>query len=387
MDSVRDGGFAPSRVRADAGIGTRPDERGSGISAPPRPAPGLAATRRDAVDPAPAPLNRGDAMPQNGWTGDDPDLAPYEDTVALLQEEIAKLEHENRILREARDAGLRAAPVADTSALESRYEGRIRELSEELKSREETLHFLLDQLALAEQAELAGRQERQQLHHWITEIEKRVERQNREEDPERLAEARRELERLRREYDAHRQNAELERKALTASKERLESEIARLNEHVAEMSEALEANNANASILQVMEEENQRLRRTCVELTETAVRAAEAEELRRDLEELSAELEEANRRVRLLQDERDREANEREAQIAALRAQLARETLQAQRAVESLQYAASRDTSIDERIRAFRLHLQEVHHQEEQERQRAGITSRLSKVWIKTRPR
>jgi DNA repair exonuclease SbcCD ATPase subunit len=421
-------------------------------------------------------------MPPSAWDADREGAglgAVDPDVLVLLHDELARLEQENRMLREAVDESHHAdpGPDADVAAVERRYEERIQELTQELMGREETIGFLLDQMALAEQAEAALKAEYKQLEKWLDQLEERVETNVEGPgpgdpldetppapaiDPAALARLESERDRLRSELESERrtlleartrseadrrkimaykaqvdqefarlrgQAGELkgqveslraqqvrwqaakvqgadgaETQALVARNAELEGEIARLRERATAMQsaggaadpETLEQLHEAQAVLQVMDEENRRLRQTCLELTKASDRQAEADMLRTQVETLQGELSRIQVELRAERDERERERNVHETAIVTLQSQSVREAMNSQReqisegstpAPQSLPAYASRDTSIDERIRAFREHLRDVHVREEEERQRKSFTSRLSKVWMKSRPK
>src|SRR5262245_26261943 len=107
------------------------------------------------------------------------DGVEYLETVALLQEEIARLESElsareevSRASSEANDqCNVTAEPDTDTLRQE------VSRLTSELASREETIHILLDELRFVEETQAATRAEWEQLAKWVAEVEDRVERQ------------------------------------------------------------------------------------------------------------------------------------------------------------------------------------------------------------------
>src|SRR5579883_1068325 len=97
----------------------------------------------------------------------------YQDTIALLQEEIARLEDEIRLRDEAR-AESPYAPINGTPE-ESREMARVAELTAEIAHRDETINWLFEQCRLLEEAEAASRAEFEQLDRWMSEVEQRVE--------------------------------------------------------------------------------------------------------------------------------------------------------------------------------------------------------------------
>ncbi len=145
-------------------------------------------------------------------SADDPRL----ETIALLQEEIARLESELA----ARDAALLqpAADVSDTQA-DAPQHRRFADLLAELAARDETVNLLLEQTRLFEEAAVAQRAEWDQLNRWVEEVERRVEgrdastedlRAERDEARSDAESARREREADRREWSSLREGLERE---------------------------------------------------------------------------------------------------------------------------------------------------------------------------------
>ena len=152
--------------------------------------------------------------------------ADYLETIALLQDEIARLEEELLAREEigpssAQTDRSRADP-GDPDELPNRQE--LDRLGADLAARDETINLLLDQLRLVEEAESASRVEWEQLTQWVAEVEQRIERQDGAG-----------TEKLALELDAHRKQAEecrlqldLERTAWIDQRRGLENEIHRL---------------------------------------------------------------------------------------------------------------------------------------------------------------
>src|SRR5262249_17997619 len=131
------------------------------------------------------------------------------ETIALLQEEIARLEAELLMYDESASAdpqALRSASqptVQDEEAAE-----RIVSLRDELAGRDDTIALLLEQIRLADEAEAASRAEWEQLNSWVQEVERRVAEQGGA-----RTDFRDELEAERRSSEALRLSAEKEHRA------------------------------------------------------------------------------------------------------------------------------------------------------------------------------
>src|SRR5579864_5271363 len=306
----------------------------------------------------------------------------YQDTVALLQEEIAHLEEEIRVRDEARADRPAEAAQPSYPAPDPAVAGRIEELTGELARREETIALLLDELGMVDEAAAAGRAEWEQLNLWVEEVEQRVESRTKDESN------------LQQELVAERRKAELkgrtlenEQRAWDSQRRVLEGEVERLRD---KLSTVAKQSDSNADLaLAALEGENKRLRRTCDELSRTAAAAAEVGRLRELLDTVRSKLDDAETRVRGLEDDIVRERKEHEAALATLRSQTARELVPRRDGQGEIVPAAPRDLSLvtaDERVAAFRQHLQDVHKRELDERASKRLSARLSRLWKHTGP-
>ena len=191
----------------------------------------------------------------------------YVETIALLQEEITRLEAELLAREEASQALAAERGQSDDECAggEVMLGQEVDELRLELSAREETIGLLLEQLRLVEEAEAANRVEWEQLAQWVAEVEERVERQE-------GAGAHREVE----ESETHRREAEnaararheQERADWAGERRKLEEQIASLEGMIA-ASAANQGATAPAAALAAVEAENRRLRERCLELEST----------------------------------------------------------------------------------------------------------------------
>lgn len=298
----------------------------------------------------------------------------FQDTVALLQEEIARLEEELR-LREEAAAGV-PSPSGERG-VDEEAEGRRREAAaraaSELAERDETIGLLLEQVQRLEAAEAAGRAEWEQLHEWLREVERRVEgHDGRGED---LARA---LDDERRRHDATRREADVQRRSWETSRRAAEDEAEQLRGRLAELATRDAAGPGAAAALAALEDENRRLRQARDELARQAAAAAEA--LRAELDAARDRVAELERRVRHAEDEAEARRREHEAELAAARVD------QARAALDRPARPADGELSPDERIRALRLHLREIHERERQRREQGTLSARLGRLWRRTGP-
>ncbi len=315
-----------------------------------------------------------DSTVLTAWdAGDDPRL----ETIALLQEEIARLEAELA----ARDAVL-AQPSADCSDREAEvpHQRRIADLTAELAARDETVNLLLEQTRLFEEAAVAQRAEWDQLNRWVEEVERRVDGRDISAD-----ELRSERDQARTAAQAAEHQWETDRRAWSTFRDGLEREVRRLrglldSQHGGE----------HAAALREVEEENRRLRAAVGDLQRTLALTGEAEEWKLRISVLESELEQANAALRRLDDERRQQCQEHEAEIAGLRSRLSRESLGAASSPASnatiSDLAPPAALEPDERIRAFRQHLKDLHQREADERAKLSFSARLSRLWKSTGP-
>jgi hypothetical protein len=315
----------------------------------------------------------------------------YLETIALLQEEILRLESE---LQAREPATASVTEFSRKVEEESRQAGQltreeIDKLTTELAIRDETINLLMDQIRLAEEAESASRNEWEQLSQWVAEVEKRVERQAE-------AGAGRQVEELasqQRQIDEYRSQLEQERTTWSQDRRALEQEIRRLGSLLASASQEGGNGGADAEALAILEAENKRIAQRCTDLEEAS--SAEIKTLREAAETARGELAETRRQRDQIQDERDRERREYEIAVASLRAQASRASLAdgepaagVTAGVTATEAPRSTDNSValeaDVRIRAFRQHLKEIHSHETETRNRNKLSARLSRLWNRT---
>jgi hypothetical protein len=307
--------------------------------------------------------------------------ALLQDEVMRLEEEIARLQEELRLRDEiltepiaAQQPPISAVPPADRMAAD---------FNAELARRDETIELLLEQLRLFEEADAARQSEWEQLNQWITEVEERLAAREQDESlrgP--LATAQQES------IEAERVKAEMDRQAWEGERKTLERKCELLHAQVQAMSTT--PSHALEGARTALEEENRQLRATCADLTRAAAATAEIDSVRAALQDTRADLDASTSEVRRLEDELEREHREHESLVACLRSELARQSLQM--GVQTVQGRsnstgdARSSLTVDERIRAFRLHLQDVHEKEQEERWKRSLSARLARLWTHTRP-
>ncbi len=296
-----------------------------------------------------------------------------DETITLLHDEIARLEAELRTYAEAR---VMDDPTATWDAQHGYeniepYRARIVELSLELTAKEQTIELLLEQTQFYEESAAVRRAEWEQLQRWVEDVEQRIGSGGADESH------------YREEIDAERQRAEsllrhveTERKSWETQRGSLEKEISRLR---ANGSQA-----PGAGPLAALEAENRRLREGCEQLQSAAATPPDVERLRKKLSDTLSRFDAAEVEHRIAGDEWAREKNEMAAALAVARGEVARESKRSQgqnlEKVDPVAKAAA--VEADERIRAFRQHLQELDVRESAERaSRGGLSARLSRLW------
>jgi hypothetical protein len=310
-----------------------------------------------------------------------------QETIALLEEEIARLEAELRMrelammteVDDLRDDAGRPRPGHDPGS-----EPQVRRLQDELAAREETIALLLEQVRLADEAEAASHAEWEQLHLWVQELERRVAERG---DAEPAPELRAELEAERRGAEVLRQSAEKAERSWDVERRALVAEVERLR---ARFTEVAGQSDTSIAAVRALEHENQALREAHALLARTTVPAHDLDGLLYDLKVLQQKHDALVQELENERDHRRRERNEHEASLSALRTQLARDSLRRQeeqvRAAGVGVAPAAGETPLeaDMRIRAFREHLKEIHRDESEQRMRRSLAARLSRLWNHT---
>jgi DNA repair exonuclease SbcCD ATPase subunit len=319
------------------------------------------------------------------WTTD------TEDTMVLLQEEIERLESELRLRDEAlAQSARRPSGAGDAEEDHRELLLRVEDLKGELASRDESIALLLEQIRLFEEAESASRAEWEQLSSWVTEVERRVERRDTSSQDLQL-----ELETERNQAAAQRMAFEKDRRAWEAQREALEEEAEHLRAQLAALANHTEA--APDAAYAALESENRRLRDTCHTLVRASAEASDASRLRGQLQAAQQQIDELRKERAQAEDEHERERMEADTAMATLRKELVVASLKAadeaavtppgaSAAADAAAPPAEAELSVDERIRALRQHLVDIHEREQAERNRKTIGARLSRLWKSTAP-
>ena len=307
---------------------------------------------------------------------------PNQETIVLLQDEIARLEAELHARDEFATASQGVTSEPHSNLLDD-AQRRADELARELAIRDETVAILLDQARLFEEAAAAQHAEWEQLNQWVEEVERRVD--DRGSDDVRL---RAELDSERHHVETLRRSADAERRDWDAQRHGLEREAQTLRDLLARQAKNAGAGDDETAFI-ALASENRKLRTTCSRFEKAAT---ESEEMVRRLNSTLAELEAAQLTLRKLEDDRQREKNEHDTALGALRTQLTRESLE--RRVDPLATASAPTADMprnpaleaDERIRAFRQHLKELHDHDAEQRAGKSLSARLSRLWHHTSP-
>jgi chromosome segregation ATPase len=312
-----------------------------------------------------------------------------DETVALLLDEVARLENELRARDEAESWRAEApSTVADPPVVPGNpgLDSRVEDLTTALAGRDETIAVLLEQTCLFEEAAQAQRAEWEQLTRWVEEVECRVEEQGGRDS--RLGD---ELATERRRHVEAREGRESEARAWEVQRRSLEREVSDLRARLA----APQLPDGSNTALVTLEAENGRLREACAALDKAKAVAKEVKPLRERLAEALAERDRLRSELDQERDDRRREANEYEAELTALRSEHARALLESKAQFQPSARATTADSDspengsaaqADERIRALRDHLREIHQREAEERRARKLSGRLSRLWHRTGP-
>ena len=173
---------------------------------------------------------------------------------------------------------------------------------------------------------------------------------------------------------------EIERKAWKAWREAAENELVHLRTRSADSLKSAPI----PPDLRALAEENQRLRQESLALRQSTG-GPEVELLRARLDAARADFAELERKLQLAQDQRERELKEHEVELAALRSRSARDAAE-RKAASAGNAGDEKELSPDERIRAFREHLRELHVDESKQKVKRGLSNRLSRLWNRTAP-
>jgi hypothetical protein len=336
--------------------------------------------------------------------GSEDPVTDYRETIAILQDEVARLEQELQFLAEIpRETSVDHPGFVDDEAqaepaLESIL-GRpdeVERLNAELNGRDETIRLLLDELSRVEAAQAATRSEWEHLAGWVAELEHRVEGQKGDsmyQLEDRLALQEQEIDALQAKcrHDSH---------AWEVQRQIYQEEIGQLRRALDQVAQSPKASSAqdgrvtdragpDDTRVAALEAEIHRLRAAWQELAERASRADAADSLDQKLTESLDEQHQLRRQLEQIEDERKRERLEHEANAAELQARLAQASLiHAQRPPpEQGPQGVSPEREVELRVRALRQHLLEVDEREKEERRQKQLINRLSRLWSRTGPR
>jgi chromosome segregation ATPase len=289
------------------------------------------------------------------WT--DAEATEHLDTVALLQEEVARLEAELR----RRDELASEGPPEPLEVSNEAAEARIGELTALLAERDEAIGLLCDQLAALEEAGAARAAEWEQLDRWVKELEERIDRA-----PAGTQDSREAFDQI----DMLRERLERQERDWEAERGRLEREIAGLRSRLA----AAEAPAGGAGLAEPGPEHRRpdddgRIAALEAEAAQATEHRERARALQTLLDQTSRALDQANDALRC-------ERIEHEAELATLRASLA-----------SARASAPAELSPDERIRALRLHFRDIHEHEPPEHEEHQLFGRIARLWRRSAPR
>jgi uncharacterized small protein (DUF1192 family) len=336
--------------------------------------------------------------------GSEASIADYLETIAILQDEVARLEQELQLHHEGQreTVSVEEARLHEEAAAASVREnvagepGLVERLTAELASRDETIRLLMDELVRVEEAQAATRAEWEQLAAWVAELEHRVEGQ----DAGAMHELENQLAAQRQKVDALRVKSDQNRRDWEAQRQIYQAEIARLQGALDQVASTPEAGgvhdgqlaqgpDADAHAVQALQAENLRLRAAWQELVERTSAADHSQALDAKLAETLNEQHQLRRQLEQIQDERKRELLEYQANMVELQAQLSQASLiqPAGPPLEKGPEGIAPYQEIELRLRALRQNLLETDQREKEERNQKRLSSRLSRLWSRTGPR
>ncbi|WP_169977379.1 hypothetical protein [Tautonia rosea] len=281
--------------------------------------------------------------PQDQTPGD-----AYLDTIALLQEEIERLEAE---LHAAIDASANPEPKLSNPPIDAETSLRLEEMTQLLEERDETIALLWEHLTAVEESQAARSAEWDQLHHWVEELEHRlVESDHLLSEPGSNGQT----------AGFFQEELEAQRQAWDRERHQLEAELARVRLRL-----ETEQNAPGDTALNDLQQENHQLRDECRRLS---VFEDEAERLNDRVTLLQAQLDSTREELQISRHEMQTERLRHQAELAELRSSRGGPRISAS------------DLSPSERVRALREHLSEVHAKEEEERKERQLSNRIARL-------
>jgi chromosome segregation ATPase len=357
----------------------------------------------------------------------------YDDSISLLQEEIARLEDELRMHTESK------ALSGVSHRADQELQEKLDSFTAQIADRDETILLMFDQVRGLEEALAASREEWEQLDRWVQEVEQRVESTEgveKERDAQLLVEHENLKKKLRRaeqrrrvlQLEVFRLNGEVG-KASQAPTETIDrapradqDEVDALHATIASLRkqliavpqefkvegrsveldvaglEALRARNSElekelvvlrdelGAVLRVRDTEKHELEALRVENEGLEKRVKILPGLRREFDRLKAENLEIEAKLAAAMDDAERQRIEYEASLAAIRADKVAASIAAPSPLSTVA-EKSGEMTIEERMSAFRRHLHEVHQREVADRRERKLSTRLSRLWRKTAPK
>jgi hypothetical protein len=341
-----------------------------------------------------------DSFDSDGFerNGSNTSVADYVETIALLHNEVERLEQELQLRDESQrettspDRGTSQGDTEAASAVEngaaSAFE--LERLQGELVSRDETIRLLLAELSRVEDAQEAARTEWEQLAAWVDEMEHRVEGQQgetRHDLANRLAAQEQKAESLEVKSERDRRDWEAQRQIYQVEIARLQSAL----EH-ASTAEILAGQTRQVSddrgpdenTVEALRAENLRLRAAWEELVERTAAADRSESLEAKLAETLHEKHQLHHQFELIEEQSKRERLEHEVIVAELQARLSEASLTHMQAPppENIPQEISPALEVDLKIRALRHQLV----RENEERRQKSLVSRLSRLLSRAGP-
>jgi hypothetical protein len=335
--------------------------------------------------------------------------ADYRETIAFLQEEVARLEQELQSHHERQsDTALNdeVSVFGEVERIDTPGNGDSRSdevvrFKAELATRDEAIRLLLDELSRVEETQEATRAEWEQLGAWVDELERRVDGQERDA----VQKLERGLSAEKQKIEELKAKSEQDRHAWEVKRQVDQLEIARLQRELDQVAASPHSpgkndgrgaipSNTNGELVETLQAENVRLRSVCQELMERAAAAADrAESLNARMSVAVDEQNQLRRQLEQIEDERKCERLEYAANMADLQSQLAHTSLiqpvepASPEVLEAIRPDLDPNDGLDPDvcIRSLRRELIDVQRQKQARRDKR-LVNRIARLWSRTGP-
>lgn len=267
----------------------------------------------------------------------------------LLQDELAERDAQLQQLQDGSTIDLHGEAAASgettTESETATLVDRLEQLLDELQQSDERVGSLEEMLRLADEATLAEQDERRQLEAWVSDIEERI---------------------IQREADWTTEKESLQRQAeeLRAERDRAErglQESAREGDMAVPMDGLIDGLREQIERLQTQLREVESQRDALQKQVTQGEDQFSEDACRKRVEELLRE-----ERAALMQE----------------RAEFSRQRAEIERIKRDFDHERKNmPDEVNQRVRALRMHLRDIHEQEEEERRQRSLSSRISRIW------